>query len=406
MEGSAVVTAGGLIAAEPLVPATAPALGEAVASLLAASAPRAGALAGAVGTCTPPLVDAAWNCDRAHLQKLLAREDFSRRLNAASGSLVPLDPGAVCGSPHEAEVGMLRALPLQTARDRADLLLLLYPAGFEPSAAHDDGETTVVSLITLLLDREFFASEARRAREAREHFLVAIHHELRTPATALMLEAGLLQTGLLGTLPPRLQQSLHRLEGQVTDLVRVVQRVLDLAQLETAHIPPRDDLFDPRESIVTIARHVEPAAERRGVSLSLFFPRALPLLQTDEDRFRRVLLYLMANALKYSERGHIQVRVERCTHVGTGQRHEHLLVVRVVDSGRGIPPDELERVFEPFAQVEEGARTDSHQRGVGLGLPLARKLARSIGGDVTVQSAVGKGTTASFSVPYRAVPCA
>jgi signal transduction histidine kinase len=123
-------------------------------------------------------------------------------------------------------------------------------------------------------------------------------------------------------------------------------------------------------------------------------------VQTDEERFRRVLVYLLANAVKYSGPGRVQIRVERAES-SPGGAEDPTLLFRVVDSGPGIPPAELERVFEPFAQVEEGARTDSRNRGVGLGLSLARKLARSLGGDVSVESVVGSGTVATFVLPTR-----
>jgi len=264
-------------------------------------------------------------------------------------------------------------------------------ASLQPQPAAMEGLVVAASRI---LDCDAMEADLVIGTTQREHFLVALQHELRTPATALMLEAGLLQSGLLGNLPPRVQSTLERLERQVGDFLRVVQRVLDLAQVENL-AEGRADLVDVRRAVLAVARNAEPEASRKGVAFSLFFPRRIPAIQTDEDRFRRVVNHLLANAVKYSGPGSVQIRVER----GAGTGGAPALLVRIADCGPGIPAPELERVFEPFAQVEEGARTDSRRRGIGIGLSVARRLARSIGGEVMVESVVGTGTVATFSLP-------
>lgn len=360
---------------------------DALAAALEALAPRTGAAGAAFVEPAAGRIRAAWNWEETALAATLAHHDVATLVRAAAG--------------HGADEPTRGLIALDATGGEGDAVLLLrLPAGADAGRAYPDHARGLAALGALLLQRERAAEEARRARQARDHFLVAIHHELRTPATALMLEAGLLQTGLLGELPERLQRSVARLETQVDELVRVIYRVLDLARLEAGTELPRGDLLDPRQTIVELARRVEPSAERKGIHLSLFLPKQLPLIQTDAERFRRVVLHLLANALKYTDAGRIQVRVERNVRGGRPGRRETLLVIRVVDTGRGIPPAELERIFEPFAQVEEGARSDSSKRGVGLGLPLARKLARSLGGDVSVESAPGEGTIATFWVPY------
>jgi signal transduction histidine kinase len=350
-----------------------------IVSALAAFLPAVGAVAAVVrhgDACV-----AAWNID--------------------AGSAARLGGGRVEGV--VAEDGRLiraaRTVEVCDGLHGEAVLVLCFPTTGKESAAPDASVQALALVVGRLLERPELVEAVRSAAGAKEHFLVALHHELRTPATAVMLEAGLLQSGMLGTLPPRIQATLTRLEQQVGDLVRVVQRVMDLAQLESV-AEGRADVVDVRQAIVTLARQAERTATRKGVSLSLFFPRTLPLVQTDEERFRRVLVYLLANAVKYSGPGRVQIRVERAE-PSPGAAEDPALLFRVVDSGPGIPPAELERVFEPFAQVEEGARTDSRNRGVGLGLSLARKLARSLGGDVTVESVVGSGTVATFVLPTR-----
>jgi signal transduction histidine kinase len=373
---------------------------DAFAALLCHLGPATGARAAAVAEEGELRVHCVWRCEEAGAVEAIAPLIAGLAENGAPpAERMRLAPSVLdCdGTPSQSAL----VLPMGQRPGGRIWLLLFFADADEPVPGAEERARAIASLGTLLSERDFHAEETRRARQTRDHFLVAIHHELRTPATALMLEAGLLQSGLLGALPPRLQTSVTRLDGQVNELIRVIRRVLDLASLETAADPPRDDLVDPRETITALARYVEPAADRKGNVLSLFFPRVLPLIQTDAERFRRVLLYLLANALKYTENGRVQVRVERHARPRGATRREPLLVVRIADTGRGIPAEELDRIFEPFAQVEEGARTDSGARGVGLGLPLARRLARSLGGEVLVESTPGEGTLATFLVPYR-----
>jgi signal transduction histidine kinase len=299
------------------------------------------------------------------------------------------------------EAGRFLLAPLRVRGVSLGGLLLFYRSDLVPTAEQARYITAFAGLGALVLEHDQLFEEARRALQARDHFLTAINHELRTPATALMLNAGLIHSGLMGQLPQPLQKRVQALESDVAELVRVIANVLDLGKLESGSTPASADLVNPRELVLELLRRVEPSANRKALSLSVFVPRALPLMQTDRERVSRILLHLFANAIKYTEQGGIQVRVERSTAAAGTAKREAFLFVRVTDTGRGIPPEEMERIFEPFAQVEEGARTDSQQRGIGLGLPLARKLARSLGGDVLVDSPVGRGTVATLQLPYR-----
>jgi signal transduction histidine kinase len=370
---------------------------DALDTLLARLAPATGASAAAMVVQNPPRIWASWQCDRDQLQASLTEMRLPEG-GAGEGepTLAKLEPGALPWLP-----GSTLVVPLRPGGSTVHHLLLFLPPGEDLAKPQGQHALAVASLANLLLERELIAEEARQAQQARDHFLIAMHHELRTPATALMLEAGLLRSGILGEISPRLDGALERLEAQVEELVRVVGRVLDLASLETGAEPGGEDLVDPRETVIALARRVEPSARRKGISLALYFPRSLPLLQTDAGRFRRVLLCLLANALKYTQSGTIQIRVERNSRAAGPMRREPVLLFKVFDTGCGIPAAELERIFEPFAQVDEGARTDSGSRGVGLGLPLARKLARSLEGEVTLESTVGEGTVATFSIPCR-----
>jgi signal transduction histidine kinase len=294
----------------------------------------------------------------------------------------------------------LMLVPLRVRELCTGALLLTFAGGPPPPEAAQEAAAAFASFIALLLENGRLQDESRQALQSREHFLTALNHELRTPANVLLLNADLLSSGTFGELPPRMAQALQEAEANVRMMVAVLRRVLDLGQLGDQAAPERSEVLHPREAIAGLLRRMEPAAKRKNLSLSLYVPRNLAPIQTDPDRFERIIIQLVSNAVKYTSAGGIDVRIERGRRSVGPHRHEPVLIVRVSDTGRGIPQEEIERVFEPFAQVEEGARSDTGRRGVGLGLPLARQLARSLRGEITIESVPGHGTTASLILPY------
>ena len=177
--------------------------------------------------------------------------------------------------------------------------------------------------------------------------------------------------------------------------------MLDLATAEAGFPAGGQEMVEPRRLVLDLLRRVEPSAKRKGLTLSVFVPRSLPIIQTDRERVSRILLHLFANGIRYTDEGGLEVRVDRTLGAVGSRKREPLLRVRVSDTGRGIPPAELPRIFEPFTQAEEGARSASALRGYGLGLALARKFARSLAGDIQVESSSRSGTTFVLELPYR-----
>jgi signal transduction histidine kinase len=374
--------------------ASAPDADQALEAVLADAVQALGAVGGAVLESDGSACIAAWGCEAADLAPL--RDAVLREALAEpgrDGEPVHLYlPTAVGGA------GEALLLPLHARGAAVGSLLLLLPGGPPPDPELAAGYAAVASLA---LDASRLAEEARTARQAQDHFLTALNHELRTPATAFALTADLLHSEPPGELPPRLERLLRDADTYLQQLIGVLRRVLDLGRLGDHANPERDDLLQPREAITEIMRRVEPAAARKQLTLRLYVPRSLPPLQTDGRRVSRILLHLLSNAIKYTTHGSVEVRVERDRETLTRARPEPVLLVRIRDSGCGIPPHEIERIFEPFAQVDEGARTDSFARGQGLGLPLARRLARTLGGDVRLESRLGVGTTATLVLPYH-----
>jgi signal transduction histidine kinase len=356
---------------------------DALGPLLAAAMARAGASAGAV-VGADDVVRACAGCEPERVRALVAgpvAEALARTGRRRGAQLLP--------------DGVLW-VPLELRGVGAGSMLLF---GGAAAGAEELREAEAAgTAVALVLENGQLYEEARLARQSRDHFLVALNHELRTPATALLLESDILRSGLLGELPARTVQMLERAEEHVSEIVRVLEGVRQLGEAQSPAQEP--ELVEPRKFVGDLLRRVEPTARRKGLTLSLHYPPNLPLLQTDPARLTRVLLHLLDNAIRFTDEGGVEVRLARAMKPSRTRRAP-VLVITVRDTGPGIPADELERVFEPFAQVQEGARSGSSERGVGLGLALARRLALSLAAEVGLESELGRGTTATLVLPYQ-----
>jgi signal transduction histidine kinase len=150
---------------------------------------------------------------------------------------------------------------------------------------------------------------------------------------------------------------------------------------------------------------MESLANEKGLSLSLTLGAALPPLRADPTHLRQILINLIGNACKYTDFGVIAVRAAVSDETDSprlrASANGRWLCISVTDSGPGIPAVDQERIFEEFEQVDAGPRTHSERRGTGLGLPISRRLAEAMGGDVTVESEPGKGSTFTLWLPLN-----
>lgn len=374
---------------------------EALSGILAEAGPALGAASAAVLEGAEAVCRGVWGIDAAALLPLLqpggAAREAMRRLEAEDDDALTLQRPANGGGWVEGYERVV-LVPLRCRDVVIGALALFYESG---DGGDGGAAAAFAGLAALVLENDRLYEEAREARQAREHFLTALNHELRTPATAFVLTADMLRYEAGGSLPPRVQRILQETETHIHQMSTVLHRVLDLSHLKEHSTAERTDLVEPRQAVADLLRRVEPTARRKNLQLALYVTRGLPPLQTDATRFSRILLHLLSNAIRYTDHGGVEVRLERATQRLRAERPEPVLVIRVKDTGRGIPAQELQRILEPFAQVEEGARGDSRSRGLGLGLPLARSLARSLGGDIRIESTLGKGTTASLVLPYH-----
>jgi PAS domain S-box-containing protein len=241
----------------------------------------------------------------------------------------------------------------------------------------------------LLREAETARAEAEVANRAKAEFLASMSHELRTPLNAIGGYVELMSLGIHGALTPSQSGALERITANQRHLLTLINDILSFARLEAGSLE-----FDLRplrvgEVLAGVESLVAPQAEAKGVAYSLERCEPELFLRGDAERVRQILLNLVGNAIKFTPAGGWVVL--------SCEGEDASVHLRVRDSGVGIAADEQERIFDPFQQV--GRRLDRPQEGVGLGLAISRDLARGMGGDLTVGSVPGEGSTFTLTLP-------
>ena len=266
---------------------------------------------------------------------------------------------------------------------------------------------------------ERLSSELLRANRAKSEFLANVSHELRTPLNAIVGFVELLKDGVYGELGPRQVSPVDRIAVSATHLRHLVDQILDLAKMTAGRLEVHPELVDLRPFVLDVVSEVESLVSEKGLHLSIGIGASLPRVRTDPTHLRAILVNLLGNAVKYTPQGGIAVRaklVERPTAgvLAAGAVMSPLITrpaaseavawiaLQVADTGIGIARANHDRIFEEFEQVNPGSRGDSMSRGTGLGLAIARRLARLLGGDLTVDSEPGKGSTFTLWLPVGA----
>jgi signal transduction histidine kinase len=215
-------------------------------------------------------------------------------------------------------------------------------------------------------------------------------HELRTPLNAIIGFTRLVKRRSGDILPQRQVDNLEKVLVSAEHLLELINAVLDLSKIEAGRVGVQPETFDVAALIDACLQTVRARVESQQLRLVKEIEPDLPPLSTDRDKVRQILMNLLSNAVKFTEAGIITV---------SAQRQGETLVLVVADTGIGIPEEALGRIFEAFRQVD-GSSTRRYG-GTGLGLSTSRHLARLLGGDVTVESTIGVGSTFTITLPIR-----
>lgn len=264
---------------------------------------------------------------------------------------------------------------------------------------------------------ETLSAELIRANRSKSEFLANVSHELRTPLNAIVGFTDLLREGVYGSLSPRQLVPLERIDVSAAHLRQLVDQVLDLAKMASGRMELQPEPVSLRPFVFDVATEIESLVSEAGLAMSLSVPSTLPRVRTDPMILRQILLNLLGNAVKFTPSGGIAIRgklVPPAPDVASGSLLEGRVdgsgppnpagcwvALQVVDTGVGIDAADHARVFDEFEQVNAGARGDSMERGTGLGLALARRMARLLGGDVTVESSLDNGSAFTVWLPVR-----
>jgi PAS domain S-box-containing protein len=268
-----------------------------------------------------------------------------------------------------------------------------------------DGRVSGVVIVASDVSSRRQASESQRAKElaeaasrAKSQFLANMSHELRTPLNAIIGFSELLEDRAFGELNDRQLKYVDNILSSGRHLLQLVNDILDLAKIEAGRLVLESSEFEIGTALDEVLRVVDALAMTKAQSVRLDLPKDLPHLTADRGKFKQILYNLLSNAIKFTPaEGSIQVSAACQSAALSSTVSVPALVVSVSDTGIGISPEDLERIFAEFEQVD--ASYVRQQQGTGLGLALTRRLVELQGGRIWVESELGKGSTFSFVLP-------
>ena len=234
------------------------------------------------------------------------------------------------------------------------------------------------------------SQEVERANKLKSEFLASMSHELRTPINALIGYSALMLDGVLGEVNPRQSDALMRGRAAAEHLLALINDILDLAKIEAGKMPLHLEDVSLREVVTEVSQQIEPMVRKKQLDYTIDVSPDCPPIYSDRTKIKQVLLNLLSNAAKFTNKGSVSVRAE-CAPGGVR--------IDVVDTGIGIRQTDLQAIWEDFRQVDQ-SRTREFG-GTGLGLSITRKLLERLGGAVTVKSTYGEGSTFSVYLPLR-----
>ncbi|MCX7018760.1 MAG: response regulator [Candidatus Sumerlaeota bacterium] len=335
--------------------------------------------------------------ERNKIQTAMARAGggeqcvFEGEFNRADGTqavcevtLNPIIEPAAAGRPMHRIVAIANDI---TQRKRAESELIRAKAA---------AEALNRKLTESIKEAERFAEEAEQANRAKSNFLANMSHEIRTPMNGVIGMVGLLlETGLM----PEQREYAETVRSCADSLLGLINDILDFSKIEAGKLDLEQLDFDLSEVVEDVTDMLSFKAAEKNLEISYMISKEVPsLLRGDPGRLRQILLNLAGNAVKFTEKGEVMIRVSF-----DSQDDAHaMLRFEVADTGIGIPQDRLSLLFKPFSQADSS--TTRHFGGTGLGLAISKKLVDAFGGDIGVESEFGKGSRFWFTARMEKQP--
>lgn len=241
-------------------------------------------------------------------------------------------------------------------------------------------------------------SQANEANEAKGRFFAAISHELRTPLNAIVGYTHLLNSSTYGRMPDAARRAAERAGVCAEHLARLVDDVLLLTTAEIGRLPVIPEEVRLDEYLPTVLEPHKHQAEAKRLAFVLEIDPPASLIETDPQRLRQLMASLVSNAVKFTASGSVRIEVGIS---GAVDGETPMVEFRVRDTGRGIPLADQDRIFEPFEQTGDPARSQSMTMGSGLGLTVAHRLARLLNGQLSLESSSRSGSTFCLQLPLR-----
>jgi signal transduction histidine kinase/DNA-binding response OmpR family regulator len=252
------------------------------------------------------------------------------------------------------------------------------------------------------------ADELELASKYKSEFLANMSHELRTPLNSLLILGQLLMENKTGNLTEKQVEYAKTIYSAGSDLLTLINEILDLSKVEAGKIEMHTETVSLTELLEAIEQKFRHFAEKKELDFQMEIDKDIPsTLSTDGQRLKQVINNLLSNAFKFTSEGKICLTVQRATNTHFSQSHEELrkleldkmITISVTDTGVGIPKEKQQVIFEAFQQVD--GTTSRKYGGTGLGLSISRQLARLLGGELTLETEKGKGSTFTLYLPIE-----
>ncbi len=235
--------------------------------------------------------------------------------------------------------------------------------------------------------------DLKEALQFKSQVLANVSHDARTPISVITLRAEMLESGMFGDVTEEQNKLIQSILSSSRQLLFFVNNLLDASQLEAGKLKLHNQDFAPATLLDQVESSLQPLAEKKGLALKIVDTQALPeKMYGDKERLSQIIFNLVGNAVKFTDEGEVCIEAKH--------EQDHEWVIRVSDTGPGIPADAQQQLFEAFYQVD-GTITRKQSGGVGLGLSIVKQLVDLMGGQVNVTSELGVGSTFTVTLPYK-----